>query len=331
MVLLLLLGGAGCGEIVVLEVPYTLAVPQGFPAPDIPADNAMTADRIALGKRLFYDKALSRDYSISCADCHRQELAFTDANPVSVGIQGRLGTRNSPTLVNLAWQPYFFVEGGSPSLEMQALGPIGETHEMGFNGKEAVDRLSADSSYQQSARKAYGRNFDAFVMLRALAAFERTLISGNSPFDQYQYQGQEEALSEAAKRGLAIFTSERAACNTCHPAPFFTDFSFQNIGLRTEYIDPGRFRVSLDSADWGKFKVPTLRNIAKTAPYMHDGSLATLEEVIEHFDQGGVGHRNQSPHVQAIGLTSEEKTDLLAFLRSLTDEDFLRNPDFRPE
>ena len=328
-ILLLILWGAGCGLNEEPDLSCQLAVPQGFTVPELPEDNQLTESRIALGKRLFHDPALSRDYTLSCAGCHQQEKAFTDGVPVSIGIKNRVGNRNSPTLVNLAWQPYFFAEGGNPSLAMQAMGPIGEPHEMGFNAREAVDRLALIESYQEEAQKAYGREFDLFVLTRALAAFERTFISGNSPFDQYQYQGKENVLSESAKRGLDLFTSDRAACANCHPAPLFTDFSFQNIGLTNEYADPGRFRITMDTVDHGKFKVPSIRNVALTAPYMHDGSIESLSVVIEHFDQGGAGHVNQSPNVRPLGLTTQEKADLLAFLESLTDQEFVENPNFK--
>ncbi|MFK7969802.1 MAG: cytochrome-c peroxidase [Bacteroidia bacterium] len=326
--LLLMIWGAGCGENDAVQ-PYELAVPQGFPSPMIPDDNILNHERIALGKKLFFDKALSRDYSISCASCHHQEKAFTDGRPLSQGIKGQIGNRNSPTLVNLAWQPYFFAEGGSPSIEMQSLGPIEEAHEMGFNAREAVDRLAKIEAYQKEAQIAYGREFDLFVLTRGLAAFERTMVSGNSPFDQYQYQGNDTALNESEKRGLAVFTSEKAQCATCHPAPLFTDYSFHNIGLELEYEDEGRYRLTADKEDIGKFKVPSLRNIALTGPYMHDGRFETLEEVVEHFDGGGVTHPNVSEIIRPLGLTESEKIDLVAFLKSLTDQNFVTNPAFQ--
>lgn len=328
-ILFLIIWGAGCENADIPQVPYELAIPVGFPQPDIPTDNTLTEERITLGKRLFHENALSRDYTIACASCHHQDKAFTDAEPLSIGIRNTIGNRNTPTLVNFAWQPYFFMEGGNRTLSMQSLGPIEEAHEMGFNAREAVDRLAMDSSYQRQARKAYDRNFDLFVLTRALEAFELTLISGNSPFDQYLYQHKPDALTETQKRGMEVFMGEKAACASCHPAPLFTDYSFQNIGLEQDYADHGRARVSGDSADIGKFKVPSLRNIALTAPYMHNGRFATLDEVVEHFNQGGVGHPNQSEVVKPLGLTNQEKEDLISFLEALTDQEFIENPAFR--
>ena len=321
----------GCSPAPTLPAkPFVLDIPAGFSQPDIPADNVLTQARVDLGKKLFYEKALSLDSSLSCAACHRQELAFTDAVQVSIGIEGRKGFRNSPTLVNMAWQPHFFAEGGSPSLELQVVGPIEEHNEMGFNFALAIKRIAQSAEYQQLAKEAYDREIDAFVLMRAIAAFERTLISGNSSFDQYYYQNQPDAISESAKRGWEIFSSEKAACTSCHPAPLFTDFSIKNIGLDHYDNDPGLFRATVDSADIGKFKVPSLRNIALTAPYMHDGRMASLDEVIEHFSLGGNGHANQSEIIKPINLTATEKADLKAFLESLTDMDFVQNAAFLP-
>lgn len=325
-ILFLSLTDACSPEVIPTPEPYILSIPAGFPTPEIPADNALTQERVDLGKKLFFDKALSLDSSISCASCHKQELAFTDANPISIGIKGRKGFRNSPTLVNMAWQPYFFAEGGSPSLELQMVGPIEEHNEMGFNFALAIKRLAQDSEYQRLAQEAYDREFGAFVMMRSMAAFERTLVSGNSAFDKFYYQNQANALTDAAKRGWELFSSDKASCTSCHPAPLFTDFSIQNIGLSNYENDPGLYRGTVDSADIGKFKVPSLRNIALTGPYMHDGRMNSLEDVIAHFDQGGSNHANQSEKVRPLNLTEAEKSDLLAFLKSLTDTEFIQRP-----
>jgi cytochrome c peroxidase len=306
-------------------------LPPGFPALEVPADNALSSERVALGRMLFYDPILSRDSSISCGSCHLQAAAFTDGTRISPGVEGRLGTRNTPTLVNLAYQPYFFAEGGSPTLELQSIGPIEAQHEMDLPIGEAVQRLQQSPRYANLAEQAYQRPMDVFVITRALAAFERTLISGHSPYDRFIRQHQTDALSAEAQRGMTLFFSEQSGCGSCHNGLHLTDYQFYNLGLSaTDQADLGRYRLTLDSADIGAFKTPSLRNVALTAPYMHDGSLPTLRSVIEHFDQGGKGHRLQSPLVRPLHLTDQQKDDLLAFLQALTDARFLSDPAYAP-
>lgn len=309
---------------------YELAVPLGFPEPSIPEDNLLTKERIELGKKLFYETALSIDSSLSCGSCHLAAAGFADHNAVSIGVQGRVGFRNSPTLTNVAYHPYFFKEGGSPTLELQVLGPIENHDEMGFNAAELAKRLKDHPEYDELAEKAYDRKMDLFVLTRAIAAFERTLISGNSKYDQFVFQQKKEAMTIDEQAGMELFFSERLACTTCHEGFDFTNYALENNGLYTDYQDKGRNRVTSDAADIGKFKVPTLRNIALTYPYMHDGSLKTLEEVIAHYQAGGKGHPNQHPAIQPFELSSSEKQQLLAFLNSLTDESFVHDPDFLP-
>ena len=308
--------------------PFELELPAHFPPILHPEGNELTQERVDLGKMLFYEKALSLDSSISCATCHPQAKAFADNEAVSIGIQNRLGFRNVPVLGNVAYHPYFFREGGSPSLEAQVLGPICNFDEMGFNARELADRLKLDSTYQQLARKAYERPMDLWVITRALSAFERTLITGDSPWDHF-IQGDSSALSSSEKRGWDLFQSERLACTQCHSGIDFSDYSFQNNGLYSQYEDKGRYRASFDTADIGKFKVFSLRNVELTGPYMHDGSLTSLEEVIEHYNSGGKQPANQSKLIKPLGLTETEKTDLIAFLKALTDDTFLQNPAFK--
>lgn len=315
--------------------PYQVELPAGFPPLPIPADNALTGERVELGRRLFYDPILSRDSSVSCASCHMQGLAFTDAKRISPGIEGRLGVRNTPTLVNLAYQPYFFGEGGSPTLELQVVGPIENEHEMDLPIADAADRVGQIEHYRTLAQRAYPqrKQVDPYVITRALGAFQRTLISGNSPYDRYQFQGKEDALTPAQRRGMELFFSDRTDCGTCHSGINLSDYQFYNVGLTAaKPADLGRFRVTNDSADIGAFKTPSLRNVALTAPYMHDGSLPHLQAVIDHFDQGGHGHPLQPSSIRPLGLSKQEKADLLAFLQALTDRDFLIDPAFgRPE
>ena len=307
---------------------YQLNIPPGFPEPEIPEDNLLTAERVELGRKLFYEPLLSRDSSISCGTCHLLSKGMADHKRISVGIKNRKGNRNVPTLTNIAYQPYLFMEGGSPTLEMQLLGPIQEHSEMDLTISESVARLKTIPSYQDMAKEAYGREMGAFVLSRSLAAFERTMISGNSPFDKSKYQGDTAAMTESQQRGMRLFFSPKTQCMTCHSGFNFTDYTFQNIGLYQKYEDKGRMRVTQDSSDAGKFKVPTLRNVALTHPYMHDGSIRTLEEVLDHYESGGFDHPNKAQQIFPLDLSETDKADLISFLHALTDSAFITNKDF---
>ena len=311
-----------------LRFPALTEVPEGFPAVAYPEGNAHTEARWALGKKLFFDPVLSADSSISCASCHAPQLAFSDDKAVSLGVENRPGRRNSPTLANVAYHPYFTREGGVPTLEMQVLVPLQEHDEFDFNIVAAAERLQQIPEYAEMSQTAYARAPDAFVITRALACFERSLLSGDSPYDRYFYQNKYNALTAAQERGMTLFFSEKTGCADCHGGFNFTDYSFKNNGLYAEYADAGKFRLTGEEADKGVFKVPTLRNIALTAPYMHDGSLRTLDEVIEHYNAGGKTHPNRAESIRPLDLTAAEKEDLLAFLRSLTDLTFINNPLF---
>ncbi|MDW3647180.1 MAG: cytochrome c peroxidase [Bacteroidia bacterium] len=308
--------------------PFSLNLPTHFPELISPEGNELTEKRIELGRRLFYETALSLDSSLSCASCHLQTAAFSDHNPISIGINGKKGNRNVPTLANIGYHPYFFAEGGSPSLEMQMIGPICSDSELGFNARELITRLAGDSYYDSLAQEAYGRKMDLFSLTRSIAAFERSLISGNSAYDRF-LQGDPTALSTSAKRGFEGFMG-KWGCANCHSGHLLTNYLFENVGLYKEYKDRGRVLISLDEKDVGKFKVPTLRNIALTYPYMHDGSIATLREVIDFYEKGGEDHPNKHMFVRRRRMSEEDKADLLAFMHSLTDSSFLQNPQFAP-
>ncbi|MFN0216727.1 MAG: cytochrome-c peroxidase [Saprospiraceae bacterium] len=308
---------------------YVLRVPAGFSVPEIPADNRLTKSRVELGRRLFYDPALSADSTRSCGSCHAAHLSFSDSTAVSFGIENRPGTRNSPSLANVAYQKKLLREGGVPTLEMQILVPIQEHNEFDFNILLVAERLQKMPEYVTMAEKAYGRIPDAFVITRSIAAFERTLLSGDAPYDQYAFQGKNSALSASEKRGLNLFQSERLNCSKCHEGFLFTNQDFTNNGLYEVYPDSGRFRLTGIETDRGVFKVPSLRNVVLTAPYMHDGSLTTLEAVIDHYQTGGKPHPNKSPLLKPFHLAVQERTDLLAFLHCLTDHKFVTNPEFR--
>jgi cytochrome c peroxidase len=326
---------SGCSRDQSLQVPemtaYTLDIPPGFPQPEIPGDNQLTENRVKLGKMLFFDKTLSLDSTISCGSCHFQEFAFADPRRLSLGVNDSLSIRNSMPLFNLAYAQSLFWDGGVPTLELQVLAPIEDHREMNLGLQEAVKRIQANPKYVEWFQKAYNREPDLYGLVRAIAAFERTMISGNSRYDQYAFQGKKSALNEAELRGMTVFFGETAECFHCHTGFNFTDQSFQNNGLYAEYPDQGRGRITSRTSDIGRFKVPSLRNIEKTAPYMHDGSFNTLEDVINHYMSGGKNHPNQSPLIRPFTLSPQEKSDLIAFLKSLTDDSFLQNPKFREE
>ena len=311
-----------------LRFPELMEVPQGFPVVDEPDDNKFTVARWELGKRLFFDPVMSVDSTISCASCHQPGLAFSDDVAFSPGVEQRPGVRNSPSLANVAYHPYFTREGGVPTLEMQVLVPIQEHNEFDFNIVLLAERLSADSTYVKMADEAYNRSPDPFVITRSLACFERSLLSGESPYDRYIQQGEMGAMSDAAQRGMDLFFGEKTNCE-CHGGFNFTNYAFENNGLYDEYEDLGRFRLSGKESDLAKFKVPSLRNVGLTAPYMHDGSFQTLDEVVEHYQSGGKDNPQKSPLIQPLGLTDNEMDDLVQFLESLTDEAFVGNPLFK--
>ncbi len=296
-----------------------------------PDDNQPSAERTGLGRRLFYDPVLSVDSSISCGHCHRPELAFTDGLDRSRGVLDRTGDRNSPSLANVAFQPYLMREGGVPTLEMQVLVPIQEHAEFDHNILLIADKLGRDSSYRSQSIAAYGREPDPFVITRAIAAFQRSLLSFQARFDAYVTKRDPHALSKLELRGLSLFYSDSLACGGCHSGILLTDFSFRNNGLYTDYPDPGKARLTGRQEDIGVFKVPSLRNLSYTAPYMHDGSLTTLEAVLDHYASGGREHPNRDGLIRGFSLSRGDKAALLAFLRTLDDTAFVSNPDHRPQ
>ena len=303
-----------------IDSEFTLTIPKGFLYPDIPDDNKLTASRIELGKLLFFDPILSRDSTISCASCHAENYFFADSLKVSIGVDGRKGTRNSPSLVNVAYQRSMFWDGGSPTLEQQVLAPFDSHVEFDFDIYKAIDRLLRHKTYPALFKKAYKQEPTVFALTRAIAAFERTLIGGTSRYDKYIQKSDTNALSLSEKNGFRLFFSEEGECFHCHQGFLFTDFSFRNNGLYENYADSGRARITQMSSDVGKFKVPSLRNVAKTPPYMHDGSFTTLEEVLDHYISGGKKHSVKSPIIQPLPLTDQDKIDIINFLKSLTDE-----------
>lgn len=302
------------------DVLFALQLPPGAPMPEVPEDNPLTEASVQLGKALFFDPRLSRDGTISCASCHFPERSFSDTVAISVGIEGRMGMRNAPTLANVAYHPSFFRDGGVPTLERQVIAPVHDPVEMDHNVQLAAAVVRGDPAYQRLSLLAYGKPMDAFVLTRAIANYERTLISGWSRYDRYVHGNEMNALSASERHGMQLFNSAELNCTACHNGFDLSDHSFRNVGQYASYADNGRERITLDPADNGKFKVPSLRNIALTAPYMHDGAMATLEEVIDHFAGGGLAHPNKSPEMTNFVLSAADKADLIAFLHALTDE-----------
>ncbi|MEX0965988.1 MAG: cytochrome c peroxidase [Bacteroidia bacterium] len=313
---------------------YELQIPtkyqRGYPIPNLPDDNPLTVEGISLGRMLFYDPILSDDSSQSCATCHKIENGFSDPDRVSTGINGNEGRRNAMAIINLAWGERFFWDGRVGSLEEQALNPVPDPIEMHQEWIYVLDKLQWHTVYPEKFEEVFGVNIIApSHVVKAIAQFERSLISFNSRADRGQLNAQE-------KRGDSIFNSEKGDCFHCHiPPMLFTDNSFKNNGLDARYDgDKGLFEVTGNQRDIGKFKVPTLRNIELTAPYMHDGRFKTLEEVVDFYSEGLAFHPNTDPLMKKVlqgglRLTDQEKEDLVAFLKTLTDTSFINNPDFK--
>ncbi|GAB5538743.1 MAG: cytochrome-c peroxidase [Salibacteraceae bacterium] len=288
-----------------------------------PKENPQTAEKIELGRRLFFDPILSLDSSVSCASCHKPKFAFADTVSVSPGVKGRIGFRNAPTLLNTAHYPHFMSEGGVKSLELQVLAPLEDHNEMSMPVFEACERLNGIAEYQRMFKLVWNDSATPFTLTRSIAAFERTLLSSGSRYDRYA-KGDIAALTNLERIGLELFESNRLQCAQCHSGVLFTSLGFENNGLDSVYEDNGRFRLTVDTNDLGKFKVPSLRNIALTSPYMHDGRFQSLGEVIDHYDLGGTGHVNQSDKVKPLRLKDAEKKALESFLMSLTDTALIR-------
>jgi len=297
----------------------TLQVPKGFPYPNIPAENQPTRYRVELGKKLFFDPILSRDSTIACGTCHLPEKYFADGLPLSKGIENRIAKRNAPSLLNIAYQSVMFWDGGVPTIEQQVLAPIENHNEMDFNVNKVVQRLQANADYPALFKQAYNAEPSVYTLTRAIACYERTLYTGKSKYDEYQYYNNPTALNASELNGMNIFFGERGECFHCHSEYTFTDNTFKNNGLYLNYPDSGRAIITQNINDIGKFKVPSLRNVAMTAPYMHDGSLSTLQDVVEHYNSGGQAHPNKSGLLKPMNLSAEEKTDLVNFLKALTD------------
>jgi cytochrome c peroxidase len=284
---------------------------------------------VALGRRLFFDPGLSGRGRTACATCHRPDYAYGDPRPVSISDGGQPGLRNAPSLLNVAFRPRLMWDGRFGSLEEQVFGPFRPDGEMGIGIEEAAARISGNPKYQLRFFRAFGRPPSPEGIAQAIAAFERTLVTGGSRFDWFISGSDERAFGPLEKLGLEIFTG-RGRCASCHAIsapdvatlPLFSDFRFRNIGIGfgpNGFRDAGRAAVTFANEDYGAFRTPSLRNVAVTGPYMHDGSLPTLEDVIAFYDAGGRPNPNQSPILRPLYLNDQEKFALIAFLHSLTD------------
>ena len=342
---------------------YKWALPTGFPTPIVPKDNPMSAEKVALGRYLFYDTRLSGNDTQACASCHEQAKAFSDGKPVAIGSTQEAHLRNAQSLTNVAYNPTLtWANPGLTGLEQQVLIPLfGEGPiELGLAGKEelALGVFKQDKRYQKLFKAAFPDDADPFTVnnvAKALASFSRTIISGRSPYDRFVYGGERDALSPSAVRGMTLFFSERTECHHCHGGFNFSDSAvhegtgfpetpFHNTGLynldgKGAYPkgNRGLYEITGKPSDMGKFRAPSLRNVELTAPYFHDGSARTLEEVVSFYEAGGrviktgpnKGDGRRNPHksgfVQGFSLTDQERTDLVNFLKSLTDRSLLTN------
>lgn len=308
----------------------SITPPLGLPPVPIPPGNPPTALTIALGRQLFYDKRLSKDNTIACASCHMPTQGFADGEKVSRGVGGMSGVRNAPSIVNAAYMPLQFWDGRAPSLEEQAASPISNPVEMNQPHDVSVGKLAKDSQYVALFNQAFGPGGVTFERIEnAIASFERTALSGNSAFDRYEYGGDKTALTASQIRGLQIFTDpKRGNCSACHRIndkyALFTDGKAHNIGVGAEdgtaFSDVGRFEQTKADADRGAFVTPSLRNVARTAPYMHDGSLKTLKDVVDFYAGGGNSNPYLDPQIKKIDLSAQDRQDLVAFLESLNGD-----------
>ncbi len=308
-------------------------VPLGLKKPPIPADNPMTPEKIELGKLLYFDKRVSKDGTISCATCHDPKRGWAEDEPTSTGILGQKGGRNSPTVINAAYAASQFWDGRAATLEEQAVGPVANPIEMGSSMAAVIERLSKIPDYQQRFQKVFGTGVTEKGFAQAIAAFERTILSGDSAYDRFQ-AGDQKALTNAQERGLKVF--EKAGCVNCHTPPLFSNYEFHNAGVGAGKPNPdeGRKMVTKKDEDTGAFRVPSLRDVAKTAPYFHDGTARTLEVAVALMAAGGKDNPHRSSDFDAVRdskLTARDQKDLVEFLKALSGKYPIIEPPTLPE
>ena len=308
--------------------PFQLTLPLGLEKDSlvIPEDNPLTTEKVELGKLLFFDKRLSANDTIACASCHMPSLAFTDGQPVSTGIHGQKGGRSAPTAINRVFSSAQFWDGRAATLEEQSVGPFANPIEHGFKDHdELVAKVKSIAGYGPLFERAFGSSAITTDLIgKAIASFQRTLLSGNSAYDRFTMGNEEQALSANAQNGFRVFLG-KGQCLRCHFGFNFADERYHNLGAGWDrqsksFADVGRHEVTNKPEDMSAFKTPTLREIAKTAPYMHDGSLATLREVVDFYDQGGIANPRLDPVIKPLNLTEQEKKDLVEFMESLNGE-----------
>ncbi len=327
--------GRGRGEEALPEPPQS-SLPAHFPAPvyTFGSHTPLTPQGFELGRMLFYDPRLSRDGTVSCGSCHQPAFAFADSvRATSLGVGAQSGVRNTPGLANLAWMPAFFWDGGAAHLEITPLNALTNPVEMGETLQHTLEKLNATPRYREKFKAAFGEDtISAQLLFRAIAQFTGSLVSDGSRYDRYVRQERGAALTADEREGLQLFTQK---CANCHATHLFTDHSFRNNGLDGEGVrDPGRQVVTGNAADRGKFKVPSLRNVALTPPYMHDGRFPTLAAVLDHYAAGVQNSSTLDPLLRQAGapgipLTEAEKTKLIAFLHTLTDATFCADERFK--
>jgi cytochrome c peroxidase len=299
-----------------------------------PADNPYSPQKAELGRLLYFDPRLSADGAVSCASCHEPKFAFTDGAAVSTGIKGQKGGRSAPTIINHAYSLAQFWDGRAATLELQAVGPMANSIEMGNTHEGVVKTLKAIPGYRVLFARAFGtEDFTIDQAAKAIATFERTILSGNAPYDRYK-AGNKSAMTLQQIHGMSVFL-DKAKCDQCHEGVNFTSNMYANLGVGTDKPQPdeGRYLVTKDPKDWGAFKTPTLREIEHTAPYMHDGSLKTLEEVVDFYDKGGIANTNKDDRIKKLNLTDTDKKDLVAFLKALSGEGWqqIKPPQIFPQ
>jgi cytochrome c peroxidase len=297
-------------------------LPLGLPPIIWPSKNKYSPEKAELGWLLFFDKRLSADGTLSCASCHQPENGFTDGRAVSTGLRGQKGARSAPTLFNCAWIGDLFWDGRSKSLEKQMVEPLTNPIEMGNNEQSLLATLNGIPGYVSKFKKVFGEDKITLDQVsKAMATFERCIVSGNSAYDRFK-AGDKNALNELRQEGMETFFSNKARCDSCHEGLNFTNGKYANIGFGMDKPKPdlGLYNITKQESDQGAFKTPTLREIARTGPYMHDGSLATLEEVVEHYDKGGVKNPWLHQDIKPLHLTPREKKGLVEFLKALSGE-----------
>lgn len=313
--------------------PFILRRPLGLIEPDIPIDRPLTQDSVALGKKLFFEPRLSKSGKTSCASCHNPGHDYSDPHPLSIRDNGTLTKRHSQSVVNAGYLPTETWDGKWHTLEEQVMSTFGPGGDMGIYADEAVVQIASDPEYVSAFRRVFDSKPNADNVAAAISQFERSIVSGDTPFDRYIFAKDRSALTSEEQRGLAVFSS-KGGCLNCHDVfhpdfnplgggtALFSDFRFHNLGVGYKagrFADVGRFSVTRDSSDIGAFRTPSLRNVALRGPYMHDGSLSTLEDVVAFYNRGGNPNPNLSPSIHPLYLTDEEQRTLVSFLKALSD------------